>query len=215
MDHRIIISEEGPRGCGFRKEGGLYLRVDGIGAPCGRMPFRLSVCPCCGEGIKPARGWTWIDVDQLVADLPPCENQGDRVYCTACPLNGLLDRKAGLLWIGGVYYPTPAAWTEEAQRVGVSRRITTVPRGFEVGKTWVLAAHREVPGCGENGEPGPAIFQAFRPDRIEQIVSEEATEAEVDAIVKRGIVPVAVRRVEPLAEESPQLALGVEEVAEA
>ncbi len=189
MDPRITVCEEGPRGCGYRKEGGLYLRCDGIGERCGRLPLPCAVCPCCGQGIKPARGWTWIDPRPLV-DGKPCDASMDT--CKACPLNGVTSR-AGLLWIGEKFYPTPEAWLDEVARMGVSRRVTQAPHGFEVGKTWVLVAHRKVT-IGD-AEPAPAIFHAFRPSRVECVVPENETKEKIDALEKRGIVPVVVRRI--------------------
>jgi hypothetical protein len=58
---------EGKRGCGYRKPGGLYLRTDGHGRYCGALPIELTVCPTCSQGIKPARGWTWLNLAALVA----------------------------------------------------------------------------------------------------------------------------------------------------
>jgi hypothetical protein len=52
---------EAKRGCGYRKVGGLYLVTFGAGRHCGKMPIRCAVCPTCNQGIKPTRGWTWID----------------------------------------------------------------------------------------------------------------------------------------------------------
>ena len=53
---------EQKRGCGYRKVGGLYMVGGGIGVPCDRLPYELTVCPCCSQGVKQSRGWTWIDV---------------------------------------------------------------------------------------------------------------------------------------------------------
>jgi hypothetical protein len=74
---------EPKRGCGYRKVGGLYLVVMGAGRHCGKMPIRAEVCPTCNGGIKPTRGWTWIDPAPLFADRP-C----DRADCGSCPSDG-------------------------------------------------------------------------------------------------------------------------------
>lgn len=184
------VSKEGPRGCGFRKVGGLYLVSGGLPAPCGRLPMEMKVCPCCGEGIKPARAWTWIDPDLFTKDLPPCEAD----HCKRCPLSGHHGRKAGLLWIGEKFYPTPESFAKESRRLGISRRIVAVPKGFKPGKTWVLLGHRK--GIEkEKDEFSPAIVFAFKPERIEQVVSGEETDDELNKIIKRGIVPVKVERI--------------------
>jgi hypothetical protein len=62
-----------------------------------------------------------------------------------CPLNkpGLLGERAGLIWIGEVYYPTPGDWLAEGKTMGFSRRIAAVPRDYVPGETWVLCGHRK------------------------------------------------------------------------
>lgn len=56
---------EARRGCGYRKVGGIYLVGGGIGVPCDRLPYPLTVCPCCSQGVKQGRGWTWVTVGKL------------------------------------------------------------------------------------------------------------------------------------------------------
>jgi hypothetical protein len=164
---------EAARGCGYRKGGGMYLVSGGISQPCGLLPIPLDVCPCCNQGIKPARGWTWIDVSKLTQDRPckltvkdwegvhrpdgetvqfdvdrihelPQQLQSELKHSAAdcdCPIRTL--GKAGLLWIGGSFYKTTKDWTDEAARMGVSRRVSTIPKDFKLGETWVMVAHRE------------------------------------------------------------------------
>ena len=208
---------ERERGCGFRKPGGKYLVAGGELRPCGKLPLELTVCPTCNAGIKPSRGWTWVDSNALF-ESRECEEsaRGDR-ECTTCPLHSGVGR-AGLLWIGEVFYKSPMEWTEEAIRQGISRRIATIPNDFVIGETWVLAAHRKTiekicRDCGGRGwvkyeETGtnatcqnchgrgrvwtPGIFQVFRPERIEYVVKGDETEEELERIVKRGMTPVKV-----------------------
>jgi len=61
----LRVSEEGPRGCGYRKTGGIYLVCDGPGHPCEILPMEMHVCSTCDQGIKPSRGWTWINPEEL------------------------------------------------------------------------------------------------------------------------------------------------------
>ena len=68
-----------PRGCGLRKPGGLYLVAGAPNAPCGKLPLELTVCPCCGQGIKFARGWTWVDADRLFKDVLPEGQKVDEI----------------------------------------------------------------------------------------------------------------------------------------
>ena len=109
--------------------------------------------------------------------------------------------KSGLLWIGEKYYPTPEHWLQESQRLGVSRRISQVPRDLTIGETWVFVAHRAVPYAKlvlEDGEmckkPGPAIFHAFKPTAIEYIIRGDEREEELESLVRRGITPICVVR---------------------
>lgn len=190
---------EKARGCGFRKPGGLYLRLDGQGWECGALPIKLTVCPCCGTGIKPARGWTWINLAQFTA-AKSCQREGG---CGPCPLADNKIQRAGLLWIGEKFYATPADWLREAQDMGISRRIATVPKDFKIGETWVAVAHRKAIvslKASESNEPEyePGIFHVFKPDRIEIVVKGTETDEEVEALIKRGLTPVIVEKVETM-----------------
>ena len=69
--------------------------------------------------------------------------------------------KAGLLWIGEQFYPTPGEFTREAEELGISRRISAVPRDFKLGETWVLFAHRKGATCDHCGGGGLAIGSSY------------------------------------------------------
>jgi hypothetical protein len=203
------MAVEAKRGCGYRKVGGLYLVGGGIGIPCDRLPLQLDVCPCCGAGIKPSLGWTWVDVAMLVQG--PHIIAGRRCHealdqsCTFCAAPELMGR-AGLLWIGEQFYKTLKEFVAEGVTQGFSRRIAAVPRNFKPGETWVLLAHRKaVPVLEPTGAPEgslllqeqlvmkPGVFYVWKPERIEKICTEsQRGSEEVAAIEKRGIIPVFV-----------------------
>lgn len=188
----IPTLREGKRGCGFRKPGGLYLRSEGRGRPCGLIPIPLESCPCCGAGIKFSRGWTWVDIGRLVAINPdPCKNENG---CGDCPLADAKIGKAGLIWIGEKFYPTPESFLLEADAMGISRRIHSVPRNFILGETWIALAHiRAIPAPILTEEkPKRGIFRLFRPTAIEYVVTGKESEEELESLVKRGIKPVKV-----------------------
>lgn len=202
----IRVSEESARGCGYRKGGGLYLVADKPNLSCGKLPRGLERCPTCDHGIKPSRGWTWIDACELMSKVRcgarvPTE-KAHRALCEICPLaewNFQNLTKSGLLWIGEKYYATPEAYLNEARAMGLSRRIQSVPRGFEVGKTWVLLAHRkavssfmEAPGEGFMEVLVPGIFSVFQPTHVEYIVKGTETEEELSAKEARGLSLVKV-----------------------
>lgn len=196
------------RGCGWRKPGGLYLRCDGVMVPCGKLPVPLEVCPCCAAGIKPARGWTWIN-PQPFLKAKPCAMVGteDEDRCEMCPMECAPER-AGLLWVGEKFYPTPADYMDEARKLGVSRRIVRMPQGYKAGDRVYLAhrltvrkdcdCHGMEALCEECGGKGhwlvPGIFTTFVPERVEYVCTGTETEAELDALLKRGITPVRVVR---------------------
>ena len=184
----IFTSFENPRGCGYRKKGGIYLVSGKFIKGCDLLPIPLTYCKCCGAGIKPARGWTWIDLS-LFEDLtcPKCTSD------TMCLPFYWKKGAVGLLWVGGVYYDNPSKFINEAVNMVISRRISAVPRGFEIGKTWVLLAHRKaIPAEDPNEDPSPGVISAFLPEHIDYIVKGDETEEELDALEKLGFRLVSV-----------------------
>lgn len=207
----VHSSIEGARGCGFRKGGALYLVSGGLSEPCLKLPIELHVCPACGAGVKQARGFTWIRPDPLLDPGP----HGSERHDVICPLGVRAywrDRRAGLIWIGAKFYPTPQAFMAEALRMGVSRRISQVPRDLVIGETWIALAHpRAIAGECDHGVPvgiGCAkcedgtsagewrggVITFFRPTAIEYIVKGTETEDELDALEARGFRLVKVER---------------------
>jgi hypothetical protein len=203
------MSVERKRGCGFRKVGGLYLVSGGQGVACDRLPIPLEVCPCCSQGFKQARGWTWVDVALLVGGVhADCH---DDFACPLCMATSEMG-KAGLLWIGEKFYKTPQDFDAEGAEMGISRRIKAIPRGFKVGVTWVLLAHPktvetwvDVPEEERTAEPDvflpgtqkrvlkPGIFKVWRPQRIEKLVLESQRDSdEVKELIEKGITPVFI-----------------------
>lgn len=208
------MAVEAKRGCGFRKVGGLYLVGAGLARPCDRLPFQLpDVCPCCGAGIKQARGWTWVNGERLLggdhflnaADMPPeppllCP-EGKCAVCRPA----LLGERCGLLWVGKAHY-TPGEFIREAQAQGVSKRIAQLPKDLVLGQTWCLLGHPEA--CPPEGrvefgqdppQPRPGIFYAFLPQAVEMIVTESEAEnaGKMGKLAKRGITPVVVPDEDP------------------
>ena len=176
----IVISTETERLCGFRRPGangwGIYLMGDGEGAPCGRMPFPLEVCPCCGGGVKPSRGTTWIEPANLFEGLI-AHYECDSPACWSCPLTNLSTDPALLLWVGEAHYPTAKHFMVESNRMGISRKIPSIPHDFRIGRTWVYLAHRKaIPIEYEDKSLGwiPGIFMAFRPTHIDMVIDDVA-----------------------------------------
>lgn len=216
------MAVEPRRGCGYRKVNGLYLMTEGPFSGCHRLPIPLTICPTCGHGVKQSRGWTWVNPEDLFPK-PHCVEDGylspnayveHCQFCAMCnpvrfkytierkhdeegkPKEVTVIRKAGLLWIGEKFYPTPEHFMREADTMGISRRIHTVPHDFVAGKTWILMAHPKAVKIEENGEDrmGPGIIMGFRSDRIEKIITETQAKDEeaMKKLEKRGITPVIV-----------------------
>lgn len=183
-----MVAIEGKRGCGFRKVGGLYLVADKLLSVDCHREVHLEVCPVCGAGIKPSRGWTWIEPLRLFG---VCEEKDKDYMCHKfnCKICFPPEGKHGLLWIGRQFYKTPEEFIDEAMRMGVSRRIPTVPRGFKLGETVVYVAHRDAFGKDRAG-----IIAAFKPQRVEMIITETMAKDEefMKELEKRGITPVVV-----------------------
>lgn len=188
------MAREARRACGYRKVGGLYLCGNGGGIPCCKLPVLLHVCPTCNGGVKQTRGWTWIDPRPWL-EGKTCSKP--ELGCAA-GIPGALGERVGLLWIGEQFYKTPADFSAEANAMGISRRITAMPRGFKLGEHWVFLAHPKVKklvadGTGEESWL-PGVFRIFRPTSIEKIVTE-STAADAEAMAKlteAGITPVVV-----------------------
>ena len=186
----VVNSVEQERGCGYRKPSasgvGIYLMGGGLAEPCGRLPLPLDVCPCCSSGIKPARSWTWIVPSQLFAKAPACrfpptkKRNGkappvvDFPQCQVCPVGSMPAGRHGLLWIGEGFYKTPADFVREATRLGISRKISAIPKDFVLGETWVYLAHRfAYPNADPEGKSGPGVFTAFKPSRVDLVIDDE------------------------------------------
>lgn len=184
MEFEINVTTEHERGCGFRHSGpdgvGLYLMGEGFFESCERLPFPLNLCPTCGAGIKFSRAFTWIEPQTIFEPfhtnprcLPDMPNHNHGLCFMCNPMKG----KHGLMWVGEKFYD-PDTFTAEARRMGISKRIASLPQGFEFGKTIVYLAHKKAikidVSCYEDKEPmftyQAAVFMVFKPTRLELVV---------------------------------------------
>lgn len=213
MHPGIRIVNEGSRGCGNRKLGGLYLVFDGPVSSCGKLPIPFEICPCCGEGIRFSRSPKWIEQPERLWNAYDCKRAKFEGGCSACPMSNAYESGPALLiWVGKKYYETPRKFVQESIAQGISRRIQSVPRGFEVGKTWVLLAHeqaveinREITDVDE-GEPvyQAGIFGMMKPSRIEIIVTGNESDEEIEKLLERGLTPVKITKPQPEKVETTQ-----------
>lgn len=183
----IIRQIERRRGCGYRKPArdgvGIYLVGPAENAPCGRFPFPLDVCTCCGGGIKPARAWTWITPKALFGEperkCPPMRGANNLFVspCRTCAAGGgIPDGQHGLLWVGEAYYPSPRDFARESAMLGISRKLAAVPRGFKLGETVVYLAHRLAIWHEDTQSYSPGVFAFFRPMGIDLVIDPDVTE---------------------------------------
>jgi hypothetical protein len=99
----------------------------------------------------------------------------------------------GLLWIGEKFYATPGEFLKEGAAQGFSRRLPMIPKDFELGKTWVLFAHRKTFRSVDD-EFKPGIFFAFKPERVEYILKGTETPEELERKEQRGFTLVKLER---------------------
>jgi hypothetical protein len=192
----IELRHDHERGCGWRKPGGKYLIGGKLCAPCGKLPHMLDLCPTCGHGIKPTRGWTWIGAKVLLGSRSCTDTES---FCVGCLLR-VPPEWAGLLWIGERFY-TPDAFIAEAARLGICRRIARVPKDLVIGETLVLLAARNI-YCQVAGfvphdvlfNYKPGIFAAFVPTALEYVVKGNESEEELERLVRWGFTLVRIER---------------------
>lgn len=192
---KVVYSVESKRGCGYRHPGkngvGIYLTSPAGGENCERLPWPLTVCPCCGGGIRPARGWTWVRPSLLFPknQEPICTCHGGAYHhsnlshyrrCPVCNPDGVIgpDKDAGLIWIGEKFYPTPHDFLREGAEMGLSRKLSAIPNGFKLGETWVLLGYRKAiqepnsPQMGDEITWVPGIFQVWRPTGLDLVIND-------------------------------------------
>jgi len=188
------------RGCGYRYVGKLYLVGAGIPITCHRLPIELpEACPTCGWELKQHRGIQKIDFERIFGK---CEELDKDYECHPhCPVCNP-PKKGYLMWVGTKYYQRTIDFIEEADRLGVSKAIASIPKDFEVGKDWVYLAHPKAVWksrknkdtlTGKEEYSVAGIFYVFRPIRVEVLVKEsDATEEKIKKLVERGITPILV-----------------------
>jgi len=197
----IEVRQDQVRGCGYRKEGGLYLMGEGKGVACGKLPLPIGICPTCGHGVKVSRGFTWIDPAELFGDVRCSSETYDCQGCHLSTFGVNQMHNAGMIWVGERYYNTPEAFNLEAMTQGVSRRINSIPHQFELGKTWIFLAHRKgkhimVNKMIEAYEYEPTIFHVFLPTAIEYVVKPDDDEDKLTRLVKKGVTLVRIERLD-------------------
>lgn len=207
------MAQEEIRGCGYRKVDALYIVGEYISSPCDRMPFPLTTCPVCGQGIKVSRGFTEVNPYRLWGIHQDCKDK-----FRPCFLCDPQDQPAYIMLVGAGSYKTPQDFLEEAREMGISKRIPFIPKGMELGKTVVYLAHPKAcevrdpvvlqqamalveeaqtnqPRLLETEKISKAlgIFCAFIPKRVEKLIwDSEYTDKKRQEAGKRGITLIQI-----------------------
>jgi len=189
-EYEVTILYEKKRGCGYRKAGktgmGIYLMGDLFAESCERLPFGLAPCKeCTRRGLRCqmtfSRAPTWIGPEKLFTpELEPRCHPSDLLKPVSaatlphrhgqCPMCSP-PKKGLLIWIGRGHYSI-SSFNREAAEMGISRKLTSIPRGFEIGKHWVYLAHvHAIVNFGE--KPSAGVFWVFRPSHIDLVIDDE------------------------------------------
>ena len=197
------VHYEGQRGCGHRKPGGMYLFGPDSGGSCGRIPVPLDTCPCCGFGIKPTRGFQWVDGDKMLWSARDTKCDQEIRRCHSCVIELMIRGdysfgKVGLIWVGSKFYPSTNDFQKEAAAMGISRRINSIPNDFKIGETTIFLAHRQVipEREGDIIIHKPGIFRIWRPEEIQYVIKPDDTQEKIDKLEAKGVTPVWIRNKE-------------------
>lgn len=195
---RNKMPSEKIRGCGFRKVHCLYLCGGGIGHLCDRLDVELVSCPTCGEVPRFNRGISMIDLYSLFGDHgPECQCPED---CPLCHPKPQEEFTSFLMWVGDKYYTKNSFLLESAEQ-GVSKKISTIPKGMVLGESWVYLAKQGIIDTVVGGHPdkkkrkkADGIFSAFIPARVEYLITQSESENEeyVDYLKKQGLTVIVV-----------------------
>lgn len=164
------------RGCGVRKEGGIYLvttaeieeLIDYIDLTedagiSGKLVLFPKPYPTLTT-LKPFRGYRGFDKNRFFKDIEfaKTSNHKRRIRLKNCYYAKPEESKAWLHWIGNQYY-TIKSFIEEAKLIGVSRRVPrAVLKKMRWGDIIFLASKKK-------GLKSPVVFGYFRLEKIEGI----------------------------------------------
>lgn len=193
----VKVMVRGERGCGTRNTRGYYLcGGEGLQVKCHRLPLPIPICEACERPlIVPIRGIQMIEPTKIWTVCPEIHNPGYLCHALTCPICEPPE-KAYVVWVGESYYETPDSFLNEAQEMGISRKIHAVPEGLEVGD-WIYLGFRKYIPTGEYKRDGteikePGIFHAYQVHTIEKLLTEKQQKDQyyVKTLLDRGITPV-------------------------
>jgi hypothetical protein len=96
------------------------------------------------------------------------------------------------MWAGSAHYPTAESYILEAAELGVSKRVSAIPKGIKPG-VWCFIAHRKAVPWIPGGPPvGPGVIHVFKVSSLDYIVRGDETEDQIERLEKRGLRLVRV-----------------------
>lgn len=170
--------------------------TDGMVFLCDRPLIEILPCPCCGEMPRTHRGITQFNFYKLYGAHTPEEECEDPKFCFFCHPTDVVNTY--LMWVGDDY--TIESFGKEVANLGVSKAIPEIPSGLVLGESWMMLAKRNVGitilGVDGKGKEKKAdvIFYAFRPQRIEMLITEEQAEDKefMEGLEAREVTAVVV-----------------------
>lgn len=160
----------GKRGCGHRQIGGMYLIFDGAMGICKRLPIIEPECDCCGRPMKFNRTATQIKPLALLGEHD-CEAEDCDCAKKPCFVCHPSDEYAYIMWVGRKFYTTES-FIEEAFTMGISKRVSGVPKRIKPGTKFYFMMKNCVTVI-ENGKKyqKDGLFFASQITRIERCVA--------------------------------------------
>jgi hypothetical protein len=191
---------------GYRQPGELYLVGKMAGFQCCKIPIELSDTDIPKKGIVPVPS-------SFIAGM-----------CTG-PIEHCVDQRmqgttAGMMWVHDKNYPSAAHFFQECRTRPVEMHIRKLHCGIKPGESWILLAHRKAivdygnGGCmgwiDEHGQAHsdviykPGIFAMFKVEKIEFLVGDGTTNAELKKMQDAGIEIVNILHDETM-DELPEI----------
>ena len=177
MSYQVHIRREKRRGCGYRFAGesgvGIYLMGGGIREGCERLPFPTQ--------IPFHRAFRWINPQNEFFPItrePACNCliPHSHELCPMCnPLKAGTNQ--GMMWVGDNNY-SPDSFSREALLQGISKRMSAMPKDFQIGTHFIYLAHvrawpvtRTLDGK-QVTDHTPGFFYIFRPTHVELVIDD-------------------------------------------
>jgi hypothetical protein len=219
MHPSVMTIVEGKRGCGYRHNG-LYLKSDNTDwMGCGKLPVAIDKpCPVCGSGIRITRGLQKVNW-KILSQNNPCKTPDECSHCLANVTEyawlmsvgekfyktpGDFTKEALEMGISKRIHAVPRGFkVGESVVLLCHKYAVTEWQEVEIPLGSVTEdMRREESLFDKNVETGTVkkmvptfhqgIFAIFKPTRLEYVVKGDETDAEIERLIERGIVPVKV-----------------------